>query len=273
MLSGGAGCATLAGTDAPSPIGVSRPVAPAPPAAWTEAFADADGRALEDFREALAPHGAWSEDEALGTVWAPTDVASAEGALPFTPYATSGRWAYDGVEPVWVSELPWGWVTFHYGRWAHAGARWVWVPGRRYAGAWVDWRADPEGRWVGWAATPPTIVWRDGVAVRVHQDAAAAYVYCARGELFEERLASRLVAMPDLLEAASASRVVAAPPLDPFAPRPPLADPGLQRAWMLARPSSASASGVRPRLSAASLRLRTYVAGAPRYVGFPRGFP
>jgi len=246
-----------------------------------ELFADADPRAIDDFRDVLAPHGAWVDDDALGTVWIPSDVALGESVVPFTPYASAGRWTHDGTEPVWVSDYPWGWVTFHYGRWAYsarsrhaagsgherAGADgWAWVPGRRYAGAWVDWRADEQGRWIGWAPTPPSLAWRQGDAHRLPPAGSAPYVYCAREDFFAEPLATRLVAMPDLLQVAAESRVALVAPVDGAGPRPPSGDPGLQRAWMLARPSTSAAFGVRPRLANASSRLRTFVAGAPRYV-------
>ena len=97
------------------------PVRRAPPE-----FDDADPSAVRLFFDVLAPYGAWVEDSRLGLVWMP----AREGVgAAFVPYATQGRWTHRAFERtgdapvdeyVWVSDLPWGWVTFHYGRWTYA---------------------------------------------------------------------------------------------------------------------------------------------------------
>ncbi len=118
---------------------------------------DADPRALTEFDDALAGYGVWSEDPTYGAIWTPSDAT-------FVPYATSGRFA-DLGDVVWLSELPWGAATLHHGRWVRHEGRWRWVPGMKYAGAWVTWSHD--GDTTAWSPAPPTLVFRNGVAVRI----------------------------------------------------------------------------------------------------------
>ncbi|MDP9150733.1 MAG: hypothetical protein M3O36_12450, partial [Myxococcota bacterium] len=93
---------------------------------------DNDPSALTDFHGTLDPYGTWMEDASYGTVWVPSPTVVGPH---FTPYVTSGRWAYDD-DYVWVSDYEWGWAPFHYGRWVYGGGvGWEWIPGRRYAGA------------------------------------------------------------------------------------------------------------------------------------------
>jgi hypothetical protein len=105
------------------------------------------------------PYGSWVDDPRYGRVWIPSpNVVGAD----FAPYSTGGHWALDeNNDWVWVSDYPFGWVTFHYGRWVWiAGRGWAWIPGMRYAPAWVVWRT-PVGSYdyVGWAPYPPSYVW------------------------------------------------------------------------------------------------------------------
>ncbi|MDB5220553.1 MAG: hypothetical protein JWO86_8480, partial [Myxococcaceae bacterium] len=251
------------------------PVRRAPPE-----FDDADPSAVRLFFDVLAPYGAWVEDSRLGLVWMP----AREGVgAAFVPYATQGRWTHRAFESagnapvdeyVWVSDLPWGWVTFHYGRWTYAGERgWAWVPGRRYAGAWVDWRApertgDPSGsaRVVGWGPTPPSILWRvspgpaasraralkgDGEPAKLDvRDArlvavpyaafATPYAYVRARELFASNIGERLLYGPAALAVAHGTQSSNAPRPELLGfksgevPAPPTLDRGLQQAWMLA---------------------------------------
>ena len=213
------------------------------------------------------------------------------------PYATHGRWSYraftaggaEATQPpvdeyTWVSDLPWGWVTFHYGRWTYAGERgWAWVPGRRYSGAWVDWRIPEQGSdsrhaVVGWGPTPPSQLWRlmpGAAASRPHFVAvpyaafATPNVYVHARELFVSDLGARLLDGPAALAVAHGTRPAAAPRPELLGlstrdvPAPPALDRGLQQAWMLATPATASAVGAGPELGGPP-RLRTYVAGGPR---------
>ena len=83
---------------------------------------DAVGYALLD------PVGEWKQDATLGVVWVPQSVPA-----NWVPYR-SGRWEW--MEPwgwTWIDELPWAFVTSHYGRWAMLNSKWAWVPGRMSA--------------------------------------------------------------------------------------------------------------------------------------------
>lgn len=243
-------------------------------------FGDADVAAIGTFRDVLAPYGAWIDDPRLGLVWTPsTDSVG----TAFVPYATHGRWTYRSVttaddevvdEFVWVSDLPWGWVAFHYGRWAYVGRGWAWVPGRRYAGAWVDWRVptNDDATVVGWGPTPPAHLFRatrEGAYEAVaHVAFATPYVYAPKSRLFAPDLARHLLDGGNALAVAYATT-----PSGPPSPRqlgvrspppPPTMDRGLQQAWMLATPASAAAVGQGPLLGSPP-HLRSFVAGGPRW--------
>jgi hypothetical protein len=264
----------------------SAPVRRAPPE-----FDDADPSAVRLFFDVLAPYGSWASDPRLGLVWTP---ARESVSASFVPYATHGRWTYrafagPGTEPVdeytWVSDLPWGWVTFHYGRWTYAGEHgWAWVPGRRYAGAWVDWRipeqgSDPKQAVVGWGPTPPAQLWRLMPGARASRPYFVAVPYAAFAtpnvyvqthDLFASDLGARLLYGPAALAVAHGTRSAAAPRPELLGlasngvPAPPALDRGLQQAWMLATPATASAVGAGPELGGPP-RLRTYVAGGPHF--------
>ena len=127
--------------------------------------ADTDPSALRDFREPLAPYGAWIDDPVHGTVWVPDVVVVGKD---FAPYRTNGRWAVtDDGDWLWVSDYDWGHIPFHYGRWVWTSSRgWAWIPGRVYAPAWVVWRVgEPGYDYVGWAPMAPTYYWHGGTAV------------------------------------------------------------------------------------------------------------
>ncbi|HVJ90363.1 MAG TPA: DUF6600 domain-containing protein, partial [Labilithrix sp.] len=281
-------------------VGISTrpPVRRAPPE-----FDDADPDAVRLFFDVLAPYGTWLEDPRLGFVWIPSN--DKLGPQPFVPYGTHGRWTHrelaavtgSGERPsheyVWVSDLPWGWVTFHYGRWAFAGDRgWAWIAGRRYSGAWVDWRV-PHGATaavVGWGPTPPAHIWRiapgprqtrarlpgemevrDARVVSVPFVAfATPYAYARAGDLFHPALGDKLMPASAALGVAHATVPAEAPSPALLGcrrdevPAPPAFDRGLQQAWMLATPATASAVGAGPALGAPP-RLRTWVAGGARY--------
>jgi hypothetical protein len=283
------------------------PVRRAPPE-----FDDADPSAVRLFFDVLAPYGAWTEDARLGLVWTPK--AESIGTS-FVPYATHGRWTHRAYESngnapvdeyIWVSDLPWGWVTFHYGRWTFAGDRgWAWVPGRRYAGAWVDWRTPERGdegdprqtraeQVVGWGPTPPSQLWRvspgpsasrarGGLGPNGKLDIhgarlvavpyaafATPYAYVRARDLFAPDIGDRLLYGPAALAVAHGTQPGSAPRPELLGlrtgevPAPPSLDRGLQQAWMLATPATASAVGAGPELGAPP-RLRTYVTGGPHF--------
>jgi hypothetical protein len=272
-----------------------------------------DADAVRLFHDVLAPYGRWTDDSRLGLVWIPSREALGETFThEFVPYATHGRWTYRQVvtnvdgkavpfhDYVWVSDLPWGWVTFHYGRWAYTGDRgWAWIAGRRYAGAWVDWRtpnsthADAHAAIVGWGPTPPAHIWRisperltrsrayspfdprDVQLVAVPYAAfATPYSYVKTRDLFAANLGGKLLPAGAALEVAYDTEPGSAPSPSRLGlsardlPAVPTMDRGLQQAWMLATPATASAIGAGPELGSPP-RLRTWVAGGPRWTMRP----
>ncbi len=139
---------------APSPLLDRGTSAPAEPTAQ-----DQDPRALSAWNQYVDPYGTWVEDSRYGRVWVPNPAVVGSD---FAPYSTGGHWANDeNNDWVWVSDYPFGWVTFHYGRWVWiAGRGWAWIPGMQYAPAWVVWRVPTTTyAYVGWAPYPPSYVW------------------------------------------------------------------------------------------------------------------
>jgi hypothetical protein len=280
-------------------VSLTAPVRRAPPQ-----FDDADSDAVRLFHDVLAPYGKWVDDSRLGLVWIPSREAVGESfAQSFVPYATHGRWTYREVqamgeggstpfhEYVWVSDLPWGWVTFHYGRWAYTGDRgWAWVAGRRYSGAWVDWRTPgAHDSVIGWGPMPPAHVWRvsperatrsriytplDPREARLvpipYAAFATPYTYARARDLFASDLGTKLMPAAVALRVAHSTEPGSAPSPERLGfrledvPPPPAMDRGLQQAWMLATPATASAIGAGPELGPPP-RLRTWVAGGPRW--------
>lgn len=255
------------------------PVRAAPPE-----FEDGDPGAVRLFHDVLAPYGTWRDDPRLGIVWSPSEDNFADSS--FVPYATHGRFTYrqiDGVdEYVWVSELPWGWAAFHYGRWTFTADRgWTWIPGRKYSGAWVDWRLPEDGTVVGWGPMPPSLLFRlvptSNRPVDIHEAQitttkyvafATPYVYVHAHDLFATNLSSHLLSDAGALAVAHRTNASDAPRPSQLGiahpPSPPMMDRGLQQAWMLATPATAMAVGAGPELPSAP-RLRTWVAGGPRW--------
>jgi hypothetical protein len=263
-------------------VGVSDhpPIRRAPPQ-----FEDSDPEAVKIFYDVLAAYGMWTDDSRLGFVWLPSkDFIGAE----FVPYATHGRWTNREVagvtDWVWLSDLPWGWVTFHYGRWAYTGDRgWAWIAGRRYAGAWVDWRIPPTAgkpanaheSIIGWGPTPPSFIWRlppgEERAVPTPYSAfATPYVYTRTKDLFAPNVGRKLFPAGAALSVAYTTEPGTAPRPEALGferarvPAPPPLDRGLQQAWMLATPATASAVGQGPKLGSPP-QLSTFVAGGPQY--------
>ena len=155
-------------------------------------YSDTDPSALSDFRAPLDPYGSWVDDPVYGTVWVPN---SDQVGSDFTPYVSGGHWVYDD-DWVWVSDYSWGWAPFHYGRWVDINGRgWGWIPGRTYAGAWVDWRTGGDGYgYVGWAPAAPRWGWHDGVAVGFAvAPPAPHFAFVARDDLFAPGLTGRVI--------------------------------------------------------------------------------
>jgi len=194
-------CAT-AGSSREAPVseaavGVSTATLAAGPV-LTDQFADSDPSALTDFREALAPYGAWVDDPTYGTLWVPS---RAVVGASFAPYLTAGRWGLSNAEEhLWLSDHDetFGWVTFRYGRWLWAERHgWAWVPGRTYGPAWVEWRAGPPGDpVVGWGPTPPAFFWKQGQAVWA-SERPTPLVFCAASDLFRPSIERHILGLGD----------------------------------------------------------------------------
>jgi hypothetical protein len=159
----------------------------------TDSYADNDPAALTDFRQPLEAYGAWSDDPTYGTVWTPS---TSEVGPDFTPYVSSGHWAYDD-DYVWVSDYSWGWAPFHYGRWVFIDGRgWAWIPGREYRGAWVGWQVDDGYGYLGWSPLGPSYVWFGGVPVVYRGYWGPRWSYVPRGEVFAPRVRANIVVGP-----------------------------------------------------------------------------
>jgi hypothetical protein len=235
-------------------------------------YADTDPSALSDFSPALDPYGTWVQDPTYGMVWVPN---GDQAGATFQPYDTAGSWKYVDGDYVWVSDFAWGWVCFHYGRWALSAGRWEWIPGRRYAGAWVNWSlssvssaGDSADGYIGWAPMAPTWFWTGGTAITLSVITPQPWTFSSYRDFLGPNVSSHVVTGSAAAAVASHSRpyVPAQPsvttgPLPPSAPHaPPPAMLGLDvshlalaalsvqesRARQLARPSTAIALGARP---------------------------
>jgi hypothetical protein len=171
---------------APSPL-IDARQAPVP------AASDQDPRALSTWNSYVDPYGTWVDDPRYGRVWIPN--ANVVGN-DFAPYSTGGHWSLDENNAwVWMSDYPFGWVTFHYGRWVWiAGRGWAWIPGMQYAPAWVTWRV-PTGSYdyVGWAPLPPSYVWFGGGAVWYGYAPLYPWVFCPSAYVFSYHVHSYVV--------------------------------------------------------------------------------
>ena len=101
------------------------------------------------FYSALAPHGEWIEVESGTRVWRPFHISN-----QWRPYL-DGRWVWtDDYGWYWMSNEPFGRITYHYGRWYYDDYYgWVWMPDDVWAPAWVEWRYNDD--YIGWAPLPP----------------------------------------------------------------------------------------------------------------------
>lgn len=149
--------------------------------------ADSQQRAVHEFSPHLAPYGYWVDDPYYGRVWVPSrGVVGGE----FRPYVSGGHWELTADDQwLWVSDYPFGWVTFHYGRWAwlSGGVGWGWVPGYVYSPAWVDFRIGSSG-YIGWGPAPPYSVWRSGVFVSLGWRRPVPYIFCPTTYVFSSTL-------------------------------------------------------------------------------------
>jgi hypothetical protein len=100
---------------------------------------------IRSYSDDLDESGEWVYvDEFHSWCWRPIRVEP-----EWRPY-WRGRWgAYPGGM-TWISDEPWGFVTYHYGRWGWgASLGWYWIPGVYYAPAWVAW--ETSDAYFGWA--------------------------------------------------------------------------------------------------------------------------
>lgn len=215
---------TANATFAQAPSAPSSPAAPGQspspePAAKVQTFSadpvETDPSALEDFREPLAPYGAWVEHPTYGTIWIPSARAVGQD---FAPYQTAGRWAQTpSGEWLWVSDYAWGHIPFHYGRWVWIDAEgWAWIPGRVYAPAWVVWRVG-DGGYIGWAPMAPRYAWFDGVAVTLWIAPPLAYVFCPTSHIFHHHVHRHVVRERAVVEQAVTSTRVYQPAIPTMA--------------------------------------------------------
>ncbi len=96
------------------------------------------------YSDDLDDNGSWVDVADVGWCWRPR-VASAD----WRPYSR-GRWGAYSSGLTWVSDEPFGYLTYHYGRWGWGSDfGWYWVPGSNYSPAWVAWNY--SGSYCGWA--------------------------------------------------------------------------------------------------------------------------
>jgi hypothetical protein len=105
----------------------------------------------QSFYDALSPYGSWVQIPGYdGYLWQPSATVRNPSWRPYT----MGHWVYTDDGWTWVSDEPFGWITYHYGRWMRTRTLgWVWMPGDQWAPAWVSWRYGDD--YVGWAPLPP----------------------------------------------------------------------------------------------------------------------
>jgi hypothetical protein len=97
------------------------------------------------YADDLDEHGEWIYvDETSSWCWRPIGVS-----VEWRPY-WRGRWGAYAGGMTWISDEPWGYVTYHHGRWGWgAGLGWYWIPGVYYSPAWVAWNTCDT--YFGWA--------------------------------------------------------------------------------------------------------------------------
>lgn len=112
-------------------------------------------REIRYYADDLDDHGEWVyDDDVREWVWRPVRVS-----VEWRPY-WRGRWGVYLGGLTWISDDPWGYVTYHYGRWGWSVRwGWYWIPGIYYSPAWVAWYH--HDTYFGWA---PLGYWNTPVA-------------------------------------------------------------------------------------------------------------
>jgi hypothetical protein len=148
----------------------------------------------QTFYDNLSSYGAWVEMPGYGYVWQP---AAGLQDPRWRPY-TLGHWDFTDDGWTWVSDEPFGWITYHYGRWMRTHTLgWVWVPGDQWAPAWVSWRYGND--FVGWAPLPPEARFDGATGIQQWVDSqynlgASDYTFVPASEFGDDSMAS--VAVP-----------------------------------------------------------------------------
>lgn len=144
------------------PVAAAPPASQAPPAQPSAPSADAT---YGTFYNTLASFGAWYHLNDYGDVWQPAPSLTGENWRPYT----IGHWVYTDEGWTWVSDEPFGWITYHYGRWMRISQLgWVWTPGDEWAPAWVSWRYGND--YVGWAPLPPEATFNPSTGIQQWAD-------------------------------------------------------------------------------------------------------
>lgn len=110
---------------------------------------------IRHYADSLDGHGDWVYvDDLERWCWRPQAVRP-----DWRPYWV-GHWGCHPGGLTWVSDEPWGFVTYHFGRWGwQARWGWYWIPGVYYSPAWVGWQG--SDLYCGWA---PLGLWNQPVA-------------------------------------------------------------------------------------------------------------
>jgi len=168
-----------------------QPAAPAAVATPTPAVSTS--ASYQAFYDNLAPYGSWIEMPGYGYVWQPQATVQDPSWRPYT----LGRWAFTDQGWSWVSNEPFGWITYHYGRWMRTHSlNWVWFPGDQWAPAWVSWRYG--GDYAGWAPLPPEARFNptDGIkqwADDAYNLSAADYTFVPATEFGDDSMAAAAI--------------------------------------------------------------------------------
>jgi hypothetical protein len=162
----------------PVPVAVAEPATPASPDASYQTFFDD-----------LSQYGSWVQLQGYNYVWQP--LAALEDST-WRPY-TLGHWVYTDDGWAWVSDEPFGWITYHYGRWMRTRTLgWVWFPGDLWAPAWVSWRYG--NNFIGWAPLPPEATFNGTTPIQQWADdqynlSAADYTFVPASEFGDDSMA------------------------------------------------------------------------------------
>jgi hypothetical protein len=76
-----------------------------------------------------------------------------------------GQWLWTDYGWYWLSDEPFGWITFHSGRWyCDDYYGWIWIPDDVWGPAWVEWCHDDD--YIGWVPLPTYATFHMNVGIR-----------------------------------------------------------------------------------------------------------